>query len=103
MIDVLNRAAESCAVRGVKLYYHNHDWEFADDEESKFFVTSLIGSRHAGVTIISRSVGRGPARARLLAVLLVHLLAHAPYRIRARCLDDTTLWECIDASRSTYS
>ena len=30
-IDMLNRAAEMCAARGVKLLYHNHDFEFADD------------------------------------------------------------------------
>jgi sugar phosphate isomerase/epimerase len=26
----LNRAADACAKRGVRLLYHNHDWEFAD-------------------------------------------------------------------------
>jgi len=31
-IDMLNRAAATCQGRGVRLCYHNHDWEFADDE-----------------------------------------------------------------------
>lgn len=30
-IDMLNRAAEKCFDRGIKLLYHNHDFEFADD------------------------------------------------------------------------
>lgn len=30
-IDMLNRAAEACASKGVKLLYHNHDFEFVDD------------------------------------------------------------------------
>ncbi len=29
-IDILNRAAEKCVARGVRLCYHNHDWEFQD-------------------------------------------------------------------------
>lgn len=29
-IDMLNRAAEKCASSGIKLLYHNHDFEFAD-------------------------------------------------------------------------
>lgn len=32
-IDMLNRAAATCKERGVQLCYHNHDWEFADNEE----------------------------------------------------------------------
>lgn len=31
-IDMLNAAAEACSARGVRLCYHNHDWEFADGE-----------------------------------------------------------------------
>lgn len=27
-IDMLNRAAEKCAANGIKLLYHNHNWEF---------------------------------------------------------------------------
>jgi sugar phosphate isomerase/epimerase len=27
---MLNRAAQRCEARGVRLLYHNHDWEFAD-------------------------------------------------------------------------
>ncbi|MBT3377400.1 MAG: sugar phosphate isomerase/epimerase [Lentisphaerae bacterium] len=31
-IDMLNKAAVACRARGVRLCYHNHDWEFADGE-----------------------------------------------------------------------
>ncbi|MCK5801745.1 MAG: sugar phosphate isomerase/epimerase [Lentisphaeria bacterium] len=31
-IEMLNRAAATCSARGVRLCYHNHDWEFADGE-----------------------------------------------------------------------
>lgn len=30
-IDMLNRAAEKCAASGIRLLYHNHDFEFAND------------------------------------------------------------------------
>ncbi len=30
-MEALNRAAEACQGRGVRLLYHNHDWEFADN------------------------------------------------------------------------
>lgn len=29
-LEMLNRSAAECARRGVRLLYHNHDWEFAD-------------------------------------------------------------------------
>lgn len=30
-LAMIFRAAEQCRARGVRLLYHNHDWEFADD------------------------------------------------------------------------
>lgn len=30
-LTMLNRAAEECRERGIKLLYHNHNWEFADN------------------------------------------------------------------------
>lgn len=30
-LDMLNRAAATCASRGIRLLYHNHDFEFADE------------------------------------------------------------------------
>jgi len=31
-IDMLNKASVECCARGVRLCYHNHDWEFFDGE-----------------------------------------------------------------------
>lgn len=31
-IEMISRGAEACHARGVRLCYHNHDWEFADGE-----------------------------------------------------------------------
>lgn len=30
-VEALNRAAETCAENGIRLLYHNHDWETRDD------------------------------------------------------------------------
>ena len=33
---MLNKAAVACNARGVRLCYHNHDWEFFDGERTNF-------------------------------------------------------------------